>query len=87
MALTSAPTPSVFTASYTQSSRDVFFTLSMMVALSIGRIVLKSTTSMSMPSAASVSAASSALCTMIEVATMVRSLPSRRTSALPIGTV
>ena len=53
-----------------------------MVAVSIGRSVRRSMTSASMPSPASISAASSARCTMIEVATIVTSRPSRRTTRL-----
>ena len=62
-------------------------TLSMSVGVSIGRSERRSITSASMPSASRPAAASSARCTMIEVATMVTSRPGRRMAARPIGTV
>jgi hypothetical protein len=65
----------------------IFLTLSTIVAVSSGRSERGSMTSASIPSPATISAASSARDTMIPVATIVISAPERRTSALPIGTV
>src|SRR5215207_7882987 len=82
----SAANPAVRGASWTSSAFPVAVTSARMVASSSGVIVRGSTTVTSMPSPASSSAAASDLPTMIAVATMVRSLPRRHTSALPSGT-
>ncbi len=59
---------------------------SRIVAVSIGLIVLRSTTSTETPSSASRPVASRAEWTMFDQATTVMSVPSRLTSATPIGT-
>ena len=69
----------------TVTMRFVFFTDSMMVALSSGRSVRRSMISASMPSFASASAASMHMPTEMECDTSVTCAPSRTTRALPIG--
>src|ERR1700716_2872863 len=72
--------------SCTQTRRPVFATLPMIVSRSSGTSVRGSTSSTSMPSAASTSAAGSAWCRISCVATTVMSEPLRTTSARPIST-
>jgi hypothetical protein len=62
-------------------------TEAMIVSTSMGRMVLRSTTSASMPSFSSSCAAFSAYVMPIPKDTMVTSLPSRWIRALPIGIV
>jgi hypothetical protein len=78
--------PPVRGASCTSSAFPVAATSCRIVASSSGVIVRGSTTVTSMPSAASSSAAAIALPDHHRVATIVRSVPRRRTSALPSGT-
>jgi len=56
-----------------------------MVSLSSGATVRRSITSALIPRGASASAAASASCTIRDTLTMVRSVPSRTTLALPSG--
>ena len=71
--------------SSTTTSRPVRPTESRMVRSSSGMMVRRSTTSASMPSAASLSAAARLYWVISELATMVTSPPRRLTSARPIG--
>jgi hypothetical protein len=81
----SAATPQLRWHSSATTSRPVLATEARTVEPSNGTRVRGSTTSTSTPSPARVSAASNARVTMNEVATMVRSLPSRATRARPKG--
>ena len=83
----SAPMPATGQPSSTDTTREVFFTLSMMVAVSSGRRVRRLITSASMPSAASRSAAFRAMPTMMPKATRVTAVPCRSILARPIGTM
>ena len=82
----SAPMPAKGQPSSTVTRRLVFSTEASTASPSSGRSERRSITSASMPSAASVSAASNARPTMIEKAATVTSLPVRATAALPMGT-
>jgi hypothetical protein len=82
-----APQPPTRVPSSTTSSRFVLATDSSTVSWSSGRSERRSTTSAWMPSPASSSAASSESRTPLSADTMVTSLPSRTTAALPSGTV
>src|SRR6266566_5744654 len=73
--------------SCTQTSRPVFATLPTIVSRSSGTSVRGSTTSTSMPSAASTSAAATDRWRISCVATTVMSEPVRTTSARPISTM
>ena len=66
-------------------TRLVFRAESTRARASRGTVVRGSTTSVLMPSGDSISAARSATCTMLLVATIVTSRPSRFTSATPKG--
>src|SRR5256884_2983402 len=68
-------------------AREVFFADSTSVFSSSGQVVRGSTTSALIPAFPSISAAPSATCTMLLVATIVISSPSRFTSATPKGMV
>src|SRR5258708_3010189 len=68
-------------------ARDVFIADSIRVLSSSGQVVRGSITSALIPLSSSKFAASSAICTMLLVATSVMSVPSRFTSATPNGMV
>src|SRR5688500_11573739 len=86
IAASSAPIPPVVLSSCTISTLLVRRTDSSTASLSSGRSVRRSTTSVSIPSPATVSAAASAWCTASPYVTSVRCLPGRTTCALPSGT-
>ena len=84
---TPAPTPLKGQPSSRIRQRPVFCTDWTSSSSSSGRIVRGSTTSASIPSAASFSAAPSAIFTIFDQPMMVMSLPGRFTSATPSGMV
>src|ERR1017187_5158145 len=85
-ATSSPPNPPCTLSSWTTRTRDVFFTEAAMASKSSGTSDRRSSTSTLFPSFASASAASSAKCTGVPYARIVRSVPSRRRRATPNGT-
>src|SRR5262249_5316870 len=85
-AMSSPAKPQVRGASCAITQRPVFFTDAMMVSMSYGTMVRKSSTSTSMPFSCALSAASSAVWTIALHAMSVSCPPSRATFATPIGT-
>lgn len=81
----SAPAPRSPASSKSRTHRLVFLTLSLIVSISNGLMLLMLTTSTWMPSFSRISAASRLSPTMRECATTVTSVPTRSILALPMG--